>query len=64
MKLWILTYDLIYPVGCVVRAETEQDARQLAAEQDDRFLDVDYSNCEEITIEGNAEVLIRYNENE
>ena len=62
---WEPWYDKAF--GFVVRAETEADARRLAGEQagDEKsknlnpWTDDDYSTCEELTAEGEAEVMIQ-----
>lgn len=65
---WWFPYDVA--LGFIVRAETEQDARQLAAsdcgdEGSDAWLDQALSSCIELadlplTTDGPAEVIMRY----
>lgn len=73
MKLWLLErldHDYDEVVSCVVRAETEQSARALAAEPDPRwpsnlhhrdgrheFALTDYSTCVEIDMSGQPTVI-------
>lgn len=60
MKLWHLEYGIGYAVGCVVRAESEDEARQIASKYDDAFLDPKQSDCEEIALDGDTEVIVSY----
>jgi hypothetical protein len=62
MKLWHLEYG-VYAVGCVVRAETEDEARKLASIYDSAFLDPEQSDCDEILTNGKAEVIVSYDTN-
>lgn len=59
---WSFPYDVA--LGFIVRAETEQQARELAAEQAgdegrNAWLDPDYSTCMVLTDTGEAGVILR-----
>jgi len=72
MKLWILTrkqeskrWDVLYDValGFVVRAGSEKKARQTASEQAgdegrEAWLDAKHSDCELLTPDGEAGVIL------
>jgi len=55
MKFWMLIDG--YEV-CVVRAESEEDARRVASAE--RGFDPAKSECEEIPVEGEEEVIVSY----
>ena len=68
MKLWLLDlgnkwdYDWVH--GFVIRAETEAQARKLAAswagdEGEAAWLRPENSTCEELLVQGDAEMLLR-----
>jgi hypothetical protein len=72
MKLWLLERDMfqaamvIYDAnnGFVIRAETEQHAREIASEQPGdegraTWLDPRRSKCRELTADGPQEVVLR-----
>ena len=71
MKLWLLSvreneehvwsYDMNY--GCVIRAETEGDARTLAEtergfEPKGAWLNSDYTTCEELIAAGKPGIIL------
>ena len=65
MKLWILKArkeftGYISNQNIVVRAETEKEARELAAHDDreDKWMTDAYATCEELLPEGDAGVVI------
>jgi len=59
MKLWhIETNSSLMWCEAVVRAETEERARELAASHDDRLFDPSQSTCEEITVDGPETVIV------
>jgi len=67
MKLYWLKAkeDTLYlsDQNMVVRAQSEQDARALAAERDvsERWMNDDFATCEELLQEGDAGVIIEDN---
>lgn len=59
---WETWYDKAF--GFVVRAENEEIARKLASEEcgdekENAWTDATYSDCKELTFDGEAQVIIR-----
>jgi hypothetical protein len=65
MRFWLIqTNGLDHFVEALIRAATEERARELAGEGDSRFLDPDKSTCEEVTIEGDEGTVMWYDHDE